>query len=258
MAYPVRTVQRPAVLSGRQNGSLPADILLDTPGLAGGPTVWLVRPAARAWRALTAAASAAGHTLKAISSYRPYADQERIFLQRFTTTPVSSTRRTWRGKTYHLRPGMALAAIPGTSNHGLGLAVDTGEESDGDSGVERLDADTLAWLLANEERFGFSHEVQSEPWHLRYFTGDHIPAAVLAYEAALTEPPAPPTPPETDTMDLIYVDGLGYRMVAPWGIYKLTDTEGFAYDTANPGVEAKRMPAALWSKVTAGQKIVNP
>jgi len=31
-----------------------------------------------------------------------------------------------------------------------------------------------------------------EPWHLHYFAGDSIPAAVLAYEAGQT-PPAPST-----------------------------------------------------------------
>lgn len=34
----------------------------------------------------------------------------------------------------------------------------------------------------------------SEPWHLRYCTGDQLPAAVLAYEATLN----PTTPPEDD------------------------------------------------------------
>lgn len=188
MTFPVRQVVVPSVLNGTSNGKLPASILVATPGQAGGPTVLLVEPAARSWRALCAAAKQAGHTLKISgpsSAYRTYDVQVTLFKQRFTTSPVSSIRRVWNGQTWYLRPGNALAAVPGTSNHGRALAVDTGVELDGDSGTESIDAPTLNWLLANEERFGFSHEVQSEPWHIRYFAGDHIPQAVLDFEHGL-------------------------------------------------------------------------
>lgn len=196
MAYPVVPIKRSSLLNGQTNGRLTSDIMLNTPGQAGGPVVRLVKPAARAWRAMAAAALLEGHVLKATSlvdSYRPYDVQERIFLQRFTTTNNgSSVRRFWRGQWWYLRPGFALAAVPGTSNHGWAQAVDTGEEKDGDTGTESLDNATLGWLLANEERFGWSHEVQSERWHLRYFAGDNIPQAVLDYESSVS--PAPPTP----------------------------------------------------------------
>lgn len=202
MAYPVRTVTVPSVLAGQPNGKLAPSILLETP--APGVT-WpcrLVAPAARAWRALSAAAQAAGHTLKPSGpsdSYRPYEVQERIFRQRFTTTPMATTaKRTWQGRTWYLKPGYALAAVPGTSNHGRGIAVDVGEERDGDTGTESIDAGTLSWLLKNEERFGFSHEVQSEPWHIRYFAGDHVPPAVLDYERS--------NPSEEDDMPLTDTD----------------------------------------------------
>ena len=205
MAYPVRPVLEPAVIRGLSNGRFPSSVLVSTPGQAGGPTVVLVEPAARAWRALCAAALKAGHTLKlsgAASGYRTYAEQERLFRQRFTTTPNgASQRRNWAGQTWYLRPGMALAAVPGTSNHGRGLAVDTGEERDGDTGTESVDAGTVAWLVANEERYGFSHEVQSEPWHLRYFAGDATPSAVIEYERS--RKPAPPTAQEDDDMPSI-------------------------------------------------------
>jgi hypothetical protein len=189
MTFPVGTFNRSALLLGETNGNLDPDILSSTPGLAGGPTVTLVRPAARAWRALTAAALRAGHTLKAsgaASSYRTYAEQERLFLQRFTTSPVSGTTRYWRGQTWYLRPGMALAAVPGTSNHGWGSAVDTGVERDGDTGTESIDQPALAWLIDNATKYGWSWEVISEPWHLRFNAGDRIPNAVLLYEQSLT------------------------------------------------------------------------
>lgn len=186
MTLPVANLVRPALLNGVQNGRIDAALLYDTPGEDGGPTVRLVRPAARAWRALTAAARTAGHTLKAsgpADSYRPYEVQERIFRQRYTTTPLAGRpSRVWNGVTWWQKPGTAAAAVPGTSNHGWGLAVDVGVELDGDAGTESIDPAAVAWLVANTATFGFSAELQSEPWHWRYVTGDHIPAAVLDYE----------------------------------------------------------------------------
>lgn len=186
MALPVMPIKMPEVLIGQENGRLPLAILRTTPGQAGGPVVRLVEPATRAWRALCAAALKSGHVLKATStadSYRTYQQQVDTFTSRFQLDPIiGQPTRRWQGQTWWLIPGNAIAAVPGTSNHGYGLAVDTGEERDGDSGTESIDAATLAWLVANERAFGFSHEVQSEPWHIRYCMGDDIPAAVLAYE----------------------------------------------------------------------------
>jgi LAS superfamily LD-carboxypeptidase LdcB len=59
-----------------------------------------------------------------------------------------------------------MAAVPGTSNHGWGLACDVWNV--GQNG-------RLEWLLDNAKRFGFSWEVQSEPWHIRYVLGDDLP-----------------------------------------------------------------------------------
>jgi hypothetical protein len=185
MILPVRPVTRPAVLTGQVNGRLDPAILVTIPGLAGGVPVRLVEPAATGWRALTAAAFAAGHTLKATStmdSYRPYEVQERTFRQRYQLTPTGNTdTRVWQGQTWYRRDGYAPAAAPGRSNHGWGLAVDTGEERDADTGAESLDAATLTWLVAHELDYGFSHEIQVEPWHIRWYMGDVIPPAVRAF-----------------------------------------------------------------------------
>jgi hypothetical protein len=182
----------PACLDGQTNGKLDASLLVATPGLAGGPTVRLVEPAARAWRALTAAAAAAGHTLKVTSSadsYRTYAQQVATFTSRYQLDPIPDRPfRLWDSdnsgtpEKWWQKPNTAPAAVPGTSNHGWGLAVDTGEERDGDTGTESIDQATLNWLVAHELAYGFSHELQVEPWHIRYWAGDAIPAAVLDYE----------------------------------------------------------------------------
>lgn len=47
-----------------------------------------------------------------------------------------------------------LAASPGTSNHGWGLALDL-----------RLDAKAQAWMRSNAKDFGFVEDVPREPWH---------------------------------------------------------------------------------------------
>ena len=40
----------------------------------------------------------------------------------------------------------------------------------------------MNWLIANVKDFGFSWEVvPEEPWHLRYVSGDNVPAAVAAF-----------------------------------------------------------------------------
>ena len=246
---------RPAVLAGHTNGQLPSSILVDTPGLAGGQVVRLVEPAARAWRVLTAAASAAGHTLKPTSlfdSYRPYEVQERIFRQRYTTTVLAGRPRRWwdppgpePAAWWYQRPDTAPAAVPGTSNHGWALAVDVGEERDGDTGTESIDLLTLQWLVEHELEFGFSHELQVETWHIRYWTGDAIPAAVLAFE----EDDMPLTNEDVDrvaqrTKQLILGDGGVQQLLARVAaLVSATDPVPIGAGQPNVAAQLWRAPA---------------
>ena len=183
---PTSPISIPSALAGQSNGRLSPAILRSTPGQAGGTDVILLAVAARAWRALCAEAAASGHVLKitgSASAYRTYSWQYKMFTERYVTYNTGSgVSVIWNGRRWWKRKGAAVTAKPGTSNHGWGLAVDTGEERDGDSGTEPLDDPTLRWLIGNEHRFGFSHELQSERWHIRYVAGDRIPPAVLAYE----------------------------------------------------------------------------
>jgi D-alanyl-D-alanine carboxypeptidase len=68
-----------------------------------------------------------------------------------------------------------LAAIPGTSNHGLGLAVDLG------CGVETGSGNTrYQWLVDNASAYGWGHPAWAEPggsgpyepWHWEYVAGE--------------------------------------------------------------------------------------
>lgn len=178
---PIRPLTKPACLRGQKNGELAAGILKR----CGIGNFLLVEPAARSCRALVAAAEAAGFQVRATGTYRTLKQQEQLFLSRYTTKelPGRPTKR-WNGVTYWQLPKTAMAAVPGTSNHGWGLAVDFAEELDGDVQPESVSPRFVKWLCRQASRYGFSAELQSEPWHWRYVAGDKIPAAVLAWEAA--------------------------------------------------------------------------
>ncbi|MGY1827150.1 MULTISPECIES: D-alanyl-D-alanine carboxypeptidase family protein [unclassified Blastococcus] len=103
--------------------------------------------AAAAYRAMATAYEAAfGRPLCITDSYRTYASQVRL---------------------YGEKP--ALAAVPGTSNHGWGLAVDLC------GGVQSFGTPQYAWMEANAGRFGYLHPTwadqgngREEPWHWEY------------------------------------------------------------------------------------------
>lgn len=182
MTLVVLPVKPPAVLAGQSNGKLATSILVSMAGLNGGPTVRLVSTAARCWRALAGTASAAGIVLQATSvadSYRTYQQQVTTFTARYQVDPTTNGYKWWDSDSsgtperWYKKDNVATAAVPGTSNHGWGLAVD----------VANASGARLRWLEANAVRFGWSWEtVPEEPWHIRNVTGDAIPAAVIAYE----------------------------------------------------------------------------
>jgi LAS superfamily LD-carboxypeptidase LdcB len=167
--YPVKPVVLPADLVGIKAGKLP-DYLLK-PVRPYGRLHWL---AAQAYHAMRTAARQDGILgMKPTSywdTYRTIDVQERAFLARYTKAPLHDTKsiRMYKGEKYYLKPGLAILAVPGTGFHPLGLAVDISEAS----------GKRLEWLLANADWFGFSWELQSEPWHLRYYVGDRVPLKV--------------------------------------------------------------------------------
>jgi hypothetical protein len=181
----------PKDLKGIEPGKLPANLLKAVPG--GGKMHWI---AAAAWTAMVEKAKAEGVELKPTSSgdtYRDYESQKKGFLSRYTLDKVDGTStKTFEGKTWYLKKGMAMLATPGKSQHNLGLAVDVHSASE----PKRLN-----WLIANVKEFGFSWEVvPSEPWHLRYVNGDNAPAAVKAWmEANGVTAPAAGGAPATAT-----------------------------------------------------------
>ena len=131
-------------IRGYPNGMLPLDALCPLWGTAGQV---LRADAAAAFNALSheyAAQFAA--PICVTDSYRSYDAQVAVKI---------------------LKP--TLAAEPGTSNHGWGVAADLCD------GIERFGAPPHAWMLANAVRFGWFHPAwaeptgsRPEPWHWEY------------------------------------------------------------------------------------------
>ena len=128
---------------GYPNGLIPPSAMCPL-GVAGHS---LRCDAAAAYRAMSAAfASAFGTPICITDSYRTYASQVKL---------------------YGEKP--ALAAVPGTSNHGWGLAVDLC------GGIETFGTAQYSWMTANAGRFGFLHPTwadpgrgREEPWHWEF------------------------------------------------------------------------------------------
>lgn len=169
---PVVRVALPRDLRGVKPGVLPPELLRPVK-----PYGQLHHLAADAYHALRAAAVSAGirpfKPTSAGDTYRSLAQQRAGFLQRYQTEAImgASTRR-YEEKTWYLRPGFAPMAAPGTSYHNLGIAVDIWSAS----------GERLAWMRENIARFGWSWEIQSEPWHIRYVAGDDVPPQVTEWK----------------------------------------------------------------------------
>jgi hypothetical protein len=122
----------PGDLAAYGNGKIPA-AALRTVGNTG-HKLWA--PASSALESLTEAARRDGVQIGITDSYRSYSEQ------------VDLARR----KGLYSQGG--LAAKPGTSDHGWGMAVDLD-----------LNSKAQTWMRANAGRFGFVEDTPREPWH---------------------------------------------------------------------------------------------
>jgi len=181
MKFHVLPLQMPAELNGKENGRLSDKLLRKLHGTKGA----LYRHAATAFNCLQMEAYFAGIDLQSTSvadTYRSYDQQLATFNNRYSeklTGRVPPVSRTFNGKKYWLKRGMAPSATPGTSNHGWGLAID----------IANASGPRLAWMLGDSPwtspvlKYGFSWEVESgknaESWHIRYVCGDKPTQAVL-------------------------------------------------------------------------------
>jgi hypothetical protein len=125
----------PSELSVHRNGELPAGALSQI----GVGSHRLSHRAAAAFREMHADAARDGVDIGVTDSYRSLPEQ------------VDLAER----KGLYSQGG--LAATPGTSNHGWGLALDVDVDDRGQQ-----------WLRANGAKYGFVEDVAREPWHWTY------------------------------------------------------------------------------------------
>lgn len=162
MLLPVAEVTLPTLLNGAVNGQL-NDALLDEVQ----PGIWLMRDAAKSFLVMRDAARADGVDLVIQFGYRDYATQKSIFLSRYVPEYLTGHETVvWNGQRYWKLSGVATAAIPGTSNHGWGLAIDLENARTASTPVAR-------WLIAHAHEYGWSAELQSESWHWRRHAGNY-------------------------------------------------------------------------------------
>lgn len=153
-----------------ENGSVPRSILAPLDGENYGDAE-LRRDAAASWnRARADVLARTGITLTVRGWNRTLAEQERFFFERYKKQatgdgPFGDVR--WYKGARYVRVTGAPAAIPGTSNHGWGLAVDVDDfGAYGTSGNARSRAVTP--IL---EKHGWTDDEGSsigEPWHRVY------------------------------------------------------------------------------------------
>lgn len=206
--------QMPASLAGQKNGLLDPMLLVDS-HLRG---FKIAVPAADPFGALMWAAYRDGVPLDATGIYRSYGQQVTLFESRYSPdiskalrksdgTPLDARR--YEGQTWYRFQG-ASAAVPGTSIHGWGMAVDFAMQADEDPEPESLNQSTVTWLEAKALDYGWSWELVSELWHLRVVTGDAVTVAVQDWIAAgrpawgnsAPTPPVPDPTPEATLKDM--------------------------------------------------------
>jgi D-alanyl-D-alanine carboxypeptidase len=133
--YKLNSKGIPVELAAYGNGKIPANALEKVGST--GHKLWA--PAAESLTAMIADARKDGVTIGITDSYRSYAEQ------------VDVARR----KGLYSQGG--LAAKPGTSEHGWGMATDLD-----------LNSRAQTWMRANGEKYGFVENTPREPWHWAY------------------------------------------------------------------------------------------
>jgi hypothetical protein len=177
---------------GPESGKLPVSELAVC-----GTSPWVMwHPAARCHRAMMAAARDAGFVPRSTGTYRSYERQVALFLERMAPGyDKDSISKYWSGSWWHLKPGMAEAATPGTSEHGWGCADDVAESS-ATGALIGITQPFYLWLVFHARSFGFEQTNPRERWHWAYCLAGEIPQRVLDYE----KPPAPDPPLEDEVV----------------------------------------------------------
>lgn len=174
------------------------------------PGFRLAKDAAAAW---DRACAEFGKQVIITGAWRSYETQERIFKERYVqgnhagkagyTTDV----RKWNGVQYTRKAGTAAAAVPGTSNHGAGQAVDvkTKRAATDPAHAKAVvftgwnDVDRIAFLKVSAKHGLLDTEGRSvnEHWHITYYPAKDTKKAAAP---PVTSVPAPAPAPASATL----------------------------------------------------------
>ena len=127
--------------------------------------------------AMLADCRAAGHTPLLCSSYRTQEKQTQLY-----NNLVQKQIARGNSRSEAMAKAAKEVAVPGTSEHQLGLAVDLVDANMQDLTSAQESTETQKWLMANSWRYGFIHRYPNgktditgiiyEPWHYRYVGKD--------------------------------------------------------------------------------------
>lgn len=180
----------PSSVSAYANGYIPSSVLLPLPWATPGRLDHLACPeVAKAFLKMSQDFYAAiGRPLSYTGGYRPYAQQESTFRERYFVVACPGTV-SWNNQCWRKLPWLATAAVPGTSNHGKGTAIDWCEGTP----QKPLDRspEGIAWMYANAHKYGFAYENPSEDWHIVYVEGDRLPEIFVPFTAQSGEDEMP-------------------------------------------------------------------
>ena len=119
----------------------------------------------------------AGYDPLICSAYRTQETQQSLY-----DNKVARLEAEGRTHEQALEEAGTVVAVPGTSEHQLGLAVDIVDVNNQNLTDEQEKTPTQKWLMANSWRYGFIHRYPNsksdvtgiiyEPWHYRYVGND--------------------------------------------------------------------------------------
>lgn len=119
----------------------------------------------------------AGYEPLICSAYRTQETQQDLF-----NNKVAKLEAGGKSHDEAVREAGTVVAVPGTSEHQLGLAVDVVDVNNQNLTEEQEKTPTQKWLMANSWRYGFIHRYPNsksditgiiyEPWHYRYVGKD--------------------------------------------------------------------------------------
>ena len=187
--------------------------------------------AAAAWLGVVAEVRARfGISLVLTDSYRPYAVQVQIFNERYDPAssgsgPFGDVR--WWGGVRYVRMRGASAAVPGTSNHGLGVAVDV-------TGLGGFSGTTYARLAAVAPAHGWSNasgRTIDEAWHWEYSP------------AADNHPTPAPSAVQEDEMRIIAQTERGIWLMGAGFAHHFTPEEWSQFQQYPHGLTVTTIPA---------------